>query len=165
MKQFNIVPFLFSAIKDVANSMANTYKRVAEYELAKAKLEIVFKELDLDVIESEQKSKYEINKSSKRKVKINSLLDCHEATKEFDDNILRNLIDRKAKLEEVLFSDSDIATKEKAVTVINKINDYLNSYIVHDLSNFENMVEDIVSSDQTDNDNRNLRLEYSGQSH
>lgn len=162
MKQFNIVPFLCSAIKDVANSLTNTYKRVAEYELAKAELEILFKKLDSDVMESESKSEHEIKNSLKRKTNINSSLDCYEATKDFDDNFLRCLIDRKTELEELLISDSDIATKERAVTLINKINDYLDSYIVHDTSNFENMVEDIVRSDQNFNDNRYLLLEYGG---
>ena len=137
MKKFNLVPFFCSAIKDMADSISNTYEKAAEYECAKAKLEILLKKLDLDVYESEQISKYEINISSKRKAKINSLLDCYEVAKGFDNNSLKSLIAQKTELEELLMSDSDIASKEKAAKMINKINDYLNSYIDHDVSCFE----------------------------
>lgn len=162
MKKISLVPFCCSAIKDVADSISNTCKKAAEYECAKTKLEIIFKKLDLDVIESEQISKYKMNNSSKRKAKINSLLDGYEVAKEFDNNFLKSLIDKKKELEELLMSDSDMASKEKAGKMINKINDYLNSYSVHDVSSFENMVEDIVRSESANNDNIKLLLEYGG---
>ena len=72
MKQFNIIPFLFSAIKDVANAMANTYKRAAEYECAKAKLEIILKKLDSKVIESEHKSNIRRNYFCRLSCKVTS---------------------------------------------------------------------------------------------
>ena len=162
MKKISLVPFCCSAIKDVADSITNTKKNAAEYEYAKTKLEILIKKLDLDVIESEQISKYEMNNSSKRKAKINSLLDGYEVAKEFDNNFLKSLIDKKKELEELLMSDLDIESKEKAGKMINKINDYLNSYSVHDVSSFENMVEDIVRSESANNDNIKLLLEYGG---
>lgn len=162
MKKFNLVPFFCSAIKNVADSIANTKKRAVEYECAKTKLEILFKKIDLDVYESEKISEYEMNISSKRKADINSLLDGSDVAKEFDNNSLKSLFNKKTELEELLMSDSDFSSKEKAAKMINKINDYLISYSDHDVSSFENVVEDIVRKNRTNNDDRKLLLEYGG---
>ena len=162
MKKISLVPFCCSAIKDVADSISNTSKKAAEYECAKNELEIIFKKLDLNVYESEQISKYEMNNSSKRKSKINSLLDCYGVAREFDNNSLKSLIEQKVELEELLMSDLDIVSKEKAAKLINTINDYINTYTDHDMSSFEKVVEDIVCINQTNKKDRKLLLEYGG---
>ena len=159
MKQFNLVPFLCNAIQDVANSLANTWKRTAEYLSAKAKLEMICKEYDLDVYESEQKANQQIRDSNNRKVIINSWIECNNASGEFDDASLKKMINERAILEELIETSNDMVLIEKYNRMLDEIDSSIDSIISKNITDFGNMVNDIVQTDQACNDSRKLLLE------
>lgn len=162
MKKINFFGFIFSAISDAINSFSYNYKKNTEYICEREKLEIIYNQLDFEVYKSKLMVKYEINNSSRRKTRINSILDEYDESRESDRNNLENLVSKKTKLYKLITANSDCSKIEKYHKMITSINNNINSYIDESISRFENMVEDIISCDQADSDNKKLLLELKG---